>query len=200
MSRSNKPCSIGATKGVRGIQRRVDRYKERMENIILSLPKTPASSVPLSTNSPSPHQLSSTVTPGTAPGSRKSCGIDEICIVTKAREDALDKIPAWLDRGKTASTLSKRKKRPTAEVNRDNFTERAENDYRDEKFKGVWKDATNEYHANITGTKKGKHGFGAAAVASKYNKRLSFPNDRKIRAQTLIDSVARGEFGMRQMN
>ena len=97
-----------------------------------------------------------------------SRGIDsEICIVTKAREDALDKIPAWLDRGKTASTLSKRKKRPTAEVNWDNFTERAENNYHEEKCKGVWKDATNDYHANITGTKKGKRGFGAASIASK---------------------------------
>ena len=101
-------------------------------------------------------------------------------IVTKAREDALDKILAWLDRGKTAGALSKRKKRPNAEVNRDNFTERAENDYRKENFKGVWKDATNEYHANITWTKKGKRGFGAASVASKYNKRLLSPNDRRI--------------------
>ena len=124
----------GATHQVRVIRRRVDRYKERMRNIILSLPKTPASSVPLSTNSPSPHQQSSPVTSGTALGSRKSPkqnvsrGIDsEICIVKKAREDALDKIPGWLDRGKTAGALSKRKKRPTAKVNRDNFTERAEN-------------------------------------------------------------------------
>ena len=167
----------GATHQVRVIRRRVDRYNERMGNIILSLPKTSASSVPLSTNSPSPHRQSSPVTSGTALGSRKSPkqnvsrGIDsEICIVKKAREDALDKIPGWLDRAKTSSTLSKRKKRPTAEVNRDNFTERAENDYREEKFKGVWKDATNEYHANLTGAKKGKRGFGAASVASKYNK------------------------------
>ena len=170
---------------------------------MLSLPKTPASSMPLSTNSPSPHRQSSPVTSGTALGSQKSpkqnvsCGIDsEICIVKKTKADALDKIPGWLDRGKTSSTLSKRKKRPTAEVNRDNFTGRVENDYRTEKFKGVWKDATNEYHANLTGAKKGKHGFGAASVASKYNKLLLSPNDRKIRAQTLIDSVARGEFGV----
>mmetsp|Transcript_3186 Transcript_3186/g.5790 ORF Transcript_3186/g.5790 Transcript_3186/m.5790 type:complete len:164 (+) Transcript_3186:322-813(+) len=110
-------------------------------------------------------------------------------IVTKAREDALDKILAWLDRGKTAGALSKQKKRPTAEVNQDNFTERAENDYREEKFKGVWKDATN---TQISGTKKGKRGFGAVSVASKYNKHLLSPNDRKIRAQTFIDSVAPG--------
>mmetsp|Transcript_36937 Transcript_36937/g.66444 ORF Transcript_36937/g.66444 Transcript_36937/m.66444 type:complete len:80 (-) Transcript_36937:492-731(-) len=38
------------TKFVQYVRRRVDRYKERMGNIILSLPKTPASSVPLSTN------------------------------------------------------------------------------------------------------------------------------------------------------
>ena len=85
-------------------------------------------------------------------------------IFTKAREDALDKILAWLYCGKTAGALSKRKKRRTAEVNRDNFTERAENDYHEEKFKGVWKDATNEYHANITGAKKGKRGFGVFVV------------------------------------
>ena len=88
----------------------------------------------------------------------------------KSKRRCADKILAWLDRGKTAGALSKRKKRPTAEVNWDNFTERAENDYHKEKFKRVWKDATNEYHANITGTKKGKRGFGAASVASKYKK------------------------------
>jgi len=92
--------------------------------------------------------------PGTALGSRKSPKpkesrvIDsEICIVKKVREDALDQIQAWLDRGKTAGALAKRKKRPTAEVNRDNFIERAENDYHKEKFKGVWKD---EYDAAET--------------------------------------------------
>jgi len=101
-------------------------------------------------------------------------------IVTKVREDALDKVLAWLEGGKNAAALLKQKKRPTAEVNWDNFTERAENDYREEKFKGVWKDATNEYHANITGTKKGKRVFRAASVALKYNKRLLSPNDRMI--------------------
>ena len=121
-------------------------------------------------------------------------------IVTKAREDALDKILAWLDRGKTAGALLKRKKRPTAEVNRDNFTERAENDYREEKFKGGWKDATNEYHANITGTKKGKRGFRAASVASKYNIRLSSPNYRKIRVQLSLNQLIVESLAYRQRN
>ena len=41
----------------------------------------------------------------------------------------------------------------------------------------------NEYQANKTGTKKeDKRGFEAAYVASKHNKQLLSPNDRKIKA------------------
>ena len=111
--------STGANNQVCAIQCCVDRYKKQIGNITvsISLPKTPASSVPLSTNFPSHHQLSSTITTATALSSRKnrklnvSLGIDsQIRMITKAREDALDKIPTWLDCGKTVSTLLKRKK------------------------------------------------------------------------------------------
>ena len=109
---------------------------------------------------------------------------------------ALAAIPSWLSREKTATTMAKRKKRKEAEMTRDNFAHKANTLYRNNKFKGVWKHATEEYHSNKTGPTPSKHGFGALAVAKKYNKLLASPGDKKIGKMALINALKRGEIGL----
>ena len=45
--------------------------------------------------------------------------------ITKARNQAIDKLPDWMSKGKTSDAMTKRNKRTTLEINRGNFNEQA---------------------------------------------------------------------------
>ena len=65
----------------------------------------------------------------------------------------------------------------------------------------AWKTATIELSTNISEVNQGKRGFGANAVAKKYNENLlSSPNDKKIKKTTLTRSVHSGEVGVSPKN
>ena len=53
-----------------------------------------------------------------------------------------------------------------------------------------------EFHAKSTGPTPRKKGFGARAVADKYNQQLNSPGDIKIEKLTLSKAIARGEVGV----
>ena len=110
--------------------------------------------------------------------------------------DALDEMPTWLDRAKVSKTMSKRKKRKEAETTRDNFAKKANSLYYTKRISRVWKAATKEYLSNQTSDTPKKHGFGARAVALKYNLQLQSPGDRKIGRRALQDAMKSGEVGV----
>ena len=93
--------------------------------------------------------------------------------------------------------MTKRKKRTTLDMNRDNFNDQAIKGYYDTQYSTAWKAATIELSTNISKGNQGKHGFGANAVAKKYNENLlRYPNDKKINKTTLTRSFHSGEVGV----
>ena len=123
--------STGATCTYREINGRIARYKARMGEIIQSIsPSIPPAcnkSVPVGQNSPPACDASipTTVMPARplaimVSGKKRSCEqLGKKCVVdvvTRAREAALDKIPEWLDKTKTAAVMSKQIKSPTGSI------------------------------------------------------------------------------------
>ena len=45
--------------------------------------------------------------------------------ITKSRKQTIDKIPDWMSKGETSYAMTKRKKRTTLEMDRDNFNDQA---------------------------------------------------------------------------
>ena len=88
----------------------------------------------------------------------------------------------------------------TLDMNRENFNDQAIKGYYDTRYSTVWKAATIELSTNISKGNQGKHGFGANAVAKKYNKNLlSSPDDEDIK-KTLTRAVHSGEVGVSPKN
>ena len=81
-------------------------------------------------------------------------------------------------------------------MTRDNFAKKANILHRDNKYSDVWKDATTEYHSNQTGPTPTKKGFGAGAVAAKYNQQLTSPGDKQVGRTALMTAVAQGRVGV----
>lgn len=141
-------------------------------------------------DTPSHHIQTAAVTPGT--GDKATVRGGSTKLPSKYTQAALDALPDWLSRDMTADAMTKRKKRKDKEMTRDNFARKAHKLHRNAKFKKVWKEATQEYHANLTGPTPRKKGFGARSVAKKYNELLGSPGDKKIGKQALANAVARG--------
>ena len=106
-----------------------------------------------------------------------------------------------MSKGKTSYAMTKRKKRTTLDMNRDNFNDQAIKGYYDTRYSTAWKAATIELSTNISEANQGTHGFGANAVAKKYNENLlNSPNDNKIKKTTLTRAVHSGEVGASPKN
>ena len=134
--------STDATTSLRALERRARRWFKRFD--------PPDATTPLST----PTDESAKSTPSTPDR-------DSSLSLAKAREAALESIPAWMDKKQTTSTMSKRKKRTTLEMNWDNFEKGAIDTYYQNRYKNAWKAATTEYNTN---TKGGRTRLGMALV------------------------------------
>ena len=67
-------------------------------------------------------------------------------------------------------------------MNRHNLNDQAIKGYHGLRYSMAWKTATIELSTNISEGNQGKRGFGANAVAKKYNENLlSSTNDKKIK-------------------
>ena len=168
---------------------RVRRYRAR--NYVPESASAKLSSCSISSLSSSDSRTAANTPSPTSTASSKSAP-------TKNKTDAaLDAIPGWLNREKTSSLLSKRKKRKELEMARDLFASKSNKMYRKEKFKRVWKEATKEYHhlkSNVS--TPSKHGCGARAIAKKYNEQLASPGDYQVGKTALLNAVSRGEVGV----
>ena len=157
--------------------------------------------------SPPPPSLASnitSVTPGTVGTQNKqsmrkrkspSEGTQNTIVSSKAA--ATEMLPGWMDQKATSEVMNKRVKRNSREVNRDNFAENSTKAYRGAKYDTAFKKAALELHNNLSDDqKRGKHKFGARAIANKYNEtELTSPNDRKINRETLRHWVGKGNAG-----
>jgi hypothetical protein len=189
--------STDATISQRALEKRARRWFDRFDPPDAKTPpSTPTDDDAKTTPSTSDRDSSSSDRDSSS--SLAKADRDSSSSLAKAREAALESIPAWMDKKKTSSTMSKRKKRTTLEMNRDNFDKGAIDTYYHNRYKKAWKAATTEYHTNIKGGKdKARHGFGSEAIAKRYNEdQLSSPNDRKIKPYTLRKAVAEGFFGV----
>ena len=115
---------------------------------------------------------------------------------TKAQESAITNLPGWMNKEATATTMFGRKKRSRKDKSKDDFAFKIDKEYRERKFKSVWKMATTQLQENNCGPNKGKKGYGARAVAQQYNHLLVSPGDRTIKHVSLTTQVAMGEFGV----
>ena len=77
------------------------------------------------------------------------------------------------------------------------FADNSTKAYRGAKYDTAFKKAALELHNNLSDDqKRGKHKFGARAIANKYNEtELTSPNDRKINRETLRHWVGKGNAG-----
>ena len=115
----------------------------------------------------------------------------------QATDDALKRIPEWMKRSSTKEVFTRRNKRTAPQANRDNFQKKAERDHRQKKYSIAWKEATTELKINNEGPNFKKRGYGARAIAAKFNSSLlTSPTDRKINHETLRRAVSQGEFGI----
>ena len=102
-----------------------------------------------------------------------------------------------MSKGKTSYAMTKRKKRTTLETNRENFNDQAIKGYYDTRYSTAWKAVTIELSTNIFEGNQGNHGFGANALAKKYNENLlSSQNDNNIKKKPLTRAVHSGEVGV----
>ena len=87
-----------------------------------------------------------------------------------------------MSKGKISYATTKRKKRTTLYMNRENLNDQAIKGYYETRYSTAWKAATIELSTNITKGNQGKHGFGANAVTKKYNENLLIsPNYKNIK-------------------
>ena len=114
-----------------------------------------------------------------------------------ALDQALDRIPGWMDRDKTEAAMTKGKRRTSNQVCLDNFCENSTREYYARRHSDAWKAGSMELYDNWNDpNKQGKQGFGEVAVAKKYNTQvLTSPNDRKIGSSALGEFVRRGNQG-----
>ena len=106
-----------------------------------------------------------------------------------------------MSKGKTSYDITKRKIRTTLDMNGDNFNDQSIKGYYNPRYYTAWKAATIELNTNISEGNQGKHGFGANAVAKKYNENLlGSPNDKKNKKTTLTIAVHSGEVGVSPKN
>ncbi len=114
-----------------------------------------------------------------------------------AKSAAIDLLPTWANPETTTEAMSKRNKRTTLQVNRDNFKNKAIADHRWKKYCVAFKGCTSELAANRSRGSEGKKGFGTRPIVEKWNKReLSSPNDRKLSRATVDAAVAGGMAGL----
>ena len=148
----------GATVSERAVRHRVKRFFERQEfengvesggeDIVLSpnslvtspFSTTPDNTEPLldSLTTPSgdavPYPYLST-TPPRDPTSKDSS-------ITKARKQAIDRLPDWMSKGKTSYAMTNLKKRTTLAINRENFNNQSIKGYYDTQYSTSWKATT----------------------------------------------------------
>ena len=60
----------------------------------------------------------------------------------KSRNQAIDKLPDWMSKGKTSHDMTNRKKRTTLEMNKDNLNDQSIKGYYDMQYSTAWKEAT----------------------------------------------------------
>ena len=98
---------------------------------------------------------------------------------------SLKSAPGWMDKKKAEATFSKRKRKTSLQANQDRAEQIAAKEYYDGRYKHAWKKATLELYENNNSGNRGKHGYGARAIAEKYNATLTEEGDRKIRKSAL---------------
>ena len=178
-----------ATVSVRAMNNRVRRYRARTnKNSVPESASAKLSSCSVSSLSSSDSRTAANTPSPTSTASSKSATANKSDV-------ALDAIPGWLNREKTSSLLSKRKKRKELEMARDLFASKSNQIYRKDKFKRVWKEATKEYNKSNVSTPS-KYGCGARAIAKKYNEQLASPGDYQIGRTALLRAASRGEVGV----
>ena len=155
--------------------KKMTAYHQNMINFTVHPPEP--------TKSPSPSSLTE-ITPGasTIEGKsnkkkRKRSGVSAVDYVAAATQAAIEtSLPDWVDPSTTEKVMTKRSKRTSLQVCRDNFEENAVNAFQDAKYKQQWKLATAEYAANLAdpekrGPKGGmKNGFGVNAVVKRVHR------------------------------
>jgi hypothetical protein len=78
-------------------------------------------------------------------------------VTNAVRESALSAIPSWLDKEKTSTAMSKRKKRTPTQTCQDNFDANGKKKQRDERHKATFKSVTNLLQANMHNERSGIH-------------------------------------------
>lgn len=99
---------------------------------------------------------------------------------------SLDSAPSWIDKKIADSTMIKRPRKTSNQANRERFETKAIEEHVNSRYKEALKLASKELSININGPNKGKRGFGARAVAEKYNAvYLNEEGDKQITRTTL---------------
>ena len=70
--------------------------------------------------------------------------------ITKAQNQAIDKLPDWMSKGKTSDAMTKRKKRTALDMNRENLNDQSIKGYYDTRYSTAWKESTTELSTNIS--------------------------------------------------
>ena len=106
-------------------------------------------------------------------------------------------MPTWLDADKTLATLSKRSRRSSTNHAQDNFSDKIERTYRQQRFKVAFKEVQRILKNNRmsdTGTLQPKKGRGIRAVIDSVKKELlDSPNDMKLTKGAIESALLRGD-------
>ena len=107
-------------------------------------------------------------------------------------------MPAWLDHDKTIATLSKRPRRSSTNYAQDKFAEKAEQHYREKRFKVAFKEVQRIVKENQESLDKGtvqpKKGMGIRAIIKAVSEEyLDSPNDIKISRGAITRALHRGD-------
>ncbi len=137
------------------------------------------------------HSPISDVSTTSSTTSTKSKSINGRIVRQKRKEimrTSLDSAARWIDRKSTEAALIKRPRRTSKQANQDRFEEKAVKKHHDDRYKDALKKASTELHNNNNSENKGKQGYGARAVAEKYNAIfLNEDGDKQISKSTLIN-------------
>ena len=183
----------------RAVARRKE-WRERLEahraaEAVMSLGSTSSKSVSAVKGNPHP------VTPGTkTPRHRKRKPQKQSGpMQDKGAMNALAALPAWADREATETALTRRKIKTPMEAARQNFFENATKSRKATKYSMAIKAASKELKNNRRLISEGKlrvHGYGARAVAKKFNATmLNSPGDRQLTHDCLSKAVKDGLAG-----
>lgn len=123
-------------------------------------------------------------------------------LVTRAISAAIDNLPSWLDPKKTQASMIVRKKRPSSQVNRDDFEAKAKKRYYGNRYSSAFKEATKKLVAlREDPSKWGVRGYGVRSVIKQVTQEmLTSPNDRKLHPNSILNALSENHVGVSPFN